>query len=197
MTTYNEIAGRRVNFLSSDPSYVDTNSDGQVWYNSTSATLKAWLPTGVFSAGGNLNTARYVQGAAGAGTQSNTLTFGGFTGPGGANTAATEAYNGIAWTNGGNLGTARRALGGAGASSSSAVAMGGFTTVSVDSTELYNGTSWTNDSASLATGRVVLGGSPAGTQTSALAFAGTTGSNSAATEEYTGAFLSTKKITTS
>ena len=49
MTTYNQIAGRRVNFLSSDPTYVDTNTDGQVWYNSTSATLKAWLPTGTFS----------------------------------------------------------------------------------------------------------------------------------------------------
>ncbi len=60
MTTYNQIAGRRVNFLSSDPTYVDTNSDGQVWYNSTTATLKSWLPTGAWSAGGNLNTARYV-----------------------------------------------------------------------------------------------------------------------------------------
>ena len=66
MTTYNEIAGRRVNFLSSDPTYVDTNSDGQVWYNSTTATLKSWLPTGAWSAGGNLNTARYIPGGAGA-----------------------------------------------------------------------------------------------------------------------------------
>jgi hypothetical protein len=58
MTTYNEIAGRRVNFLSSDPTYVDTNSDGQVWYNSSTATLKSWLPTGAWSSGGNMNTAR-------------------------------------------------------------------------------------------------------------------------------------------
>jgi hypothetical protein len=49
MTTYNEIAGRRVNFLSSDPTYVNTNSDGQVWYNSSTATLKSWLPTGAWS----------------------------------------------------------------------------------------------------------------------------------------------------
>jgi hypothetical protein len=52
MTTYNEIAGRRVNFLSSDPTYVDTNSDGQVWYNSSTATLKSWLPTGAWISGG-------------------------------------------------------------------------------------------------------------------------------------------------
>jgi hypothetical protein len=54
MTTYNEIAGRRVNFLSSDPTYVDTNSNGQVWYNSSTATLKSWLPTGAWISGGNL-----------------------------------------------------------------------------------------------------------------------------------------------
>ena len=71
MTTYNEIVGRRVNFLSSDPSYVDANSDGQVWYNSTSATLKAWLPVGAWSAGGNLNTTRAY--GAGTGTQSAAL----------------------------------------------------------------------------------------------------------------------------
>ena len=74
MTTYNEIAGRRVNFLSSDPTYVDTNSDGQVWYNSSTATLKSWLPTGAWSAGGNLNTARYAPG--GDGTQTATVAFG-------------------------------------------------------------------------------------------------------------------------
>ena len=89
MTTYNEIAGRRVNFLSSDPTYVDTNSDGQVWYNSSTATLKSWLPTGAWRSGGNLNTARFFLG--GAGTQTAGLAFGGLT-P--ANTAATEEFTG-------------------------------------------------------------------------------------------------------
>ena len=60
MTTYNEIAGRRVNFLSSDPTYVDTNSDGQVWYNSTTATLKSYLPTGAWRSGGSMNSPRRV-----------------------------------------------------------------------------------------------------------------------------------------
>ena len=90
MTTYNQIAGRRVNFLSSDPTYVDTNSEGQVWYNSTSATLKAWLPTGAWRSGGNLNTGRYAIG--GTGTQQAALAFGGEV-P--ANTNATESYPGI------------------------------------------------------------------------------------------------------
>jgi hypothetical protein len=107
MTTYNEIAGRRVNFLSSDPTYVDTNSDGQVWYNSSTATLKSWLPTGAWRSGGNLNTAR--SGLAGAGTQTSTLGFGGYQTP---YSAATESYNGIAWTPVSNMNTARYALGG-------------------------------------------------------------------------------------
>jgi hypothetical protein len=100
MTTYNEIAGRRVNFLSSDPTYVDTNSNGQVWYNSTSATLKSWLPTGAWSAGGNMNTSRaYYQGT---GTQSAALGFGGYLSTS-TPSNATEAYNGIAWTSKANL----------------------------------------------------------------------------------------------
>jgi hypothetical protein len=100
MTTYNQIAGRRVNFLSSDPTYVDTNSDGQVWYNSSTATLKAWLPAQAWSSGGNLNTARNSLGNAG--TQTSALAFGGLV-PGPSGTNVTEAYNGIAWTNKNNF----------------------------------------------------------------------------------------------
>jgi hypothetical protein len=49
-----------------------------------------------------------------------------------------------------------------------------------------------NKSATLATARRLLGG--AGTQTAGLAFGGQTPT---ATEEFTGAFLSTKTLTTS
>jgi hypothetical protein len=104
MTTYNEIAGRRVNFLSSDPTYVDTNSDGQVWYNSSTATLKAWLPTGTWSAGGNLNTTR--RDLAGAGTQTAALAFGGYV-PVNTPSTSSEAYNGISWTATPGLNTGR------------------------------------------------------------------------------------------
>jgi hypothetical protein len=48
MAYYNGIKGDRVEFIATDPTYVDSNSDGQVWYNSATATLKAWLPTGAF-----------------------------------------------------------------------------------------------------------------------------------------------------
>ncbi len=155
MTTYNEIAGRRVNFLSSDPTYVDTNSDGQVWYNSSTATLKAWLPTGTFSAGGTMNTAR-TQVGSGVGSQTAALSFGGATATG--FTSATELYNGIAWTsNPTGLGTAR----GNGASSgtqTAAILAGGsgdpgrpsMTTA----TESWNGSAWTSVPATMNTNRI-------------------------------------------
>ena len=50
-------------------------------------------------------------------------------------------------------------------------------------TEQYDGTSWTSVPP-MATGRRALGG--AGTQTVGLAFGGTTGSNTAVTEEWSG-----------
>ena len=48
MATYEEIYGKRVEVLSSDPT-LSSAYEGQVWYNSTSGTLKsvvnfgAWL----------------------------------------------------------------------------------------------------------------------------------------------------------
>jgi hypothetical protein len=54
-----------------------------------------------------MNTARY--GLGGAGTQTASLGFGGFTGP--AYSAATEEYNGTTWTFSNNINTARYGLG--------------------------------------------------------------------------------------
>ena len=181
MTTYNEIAGRRVNFLSSDPTYVDTNSDGQVWYNSSTATLKSWLPTGAWSSGGALNTSRAE--TAGSGTQTAALGFGGTTG---SLTAVTEAYNGIAWTNKNSMSTARRLLAGEG-TQTAALAFGGYAgpgngTAASNATEAFNGTSWTAG-GNLNTARYGLGG--AGIQTAGLAFGGETGPG-IATEKYNG-----------
>jgi hypothetical protein len=75
---------------------------------------------------GNLATAR--RGLGSAGTQTEGLAFGGYTGT--VDTAATEEYNGSAWTAGGNMATARRLLAGAGIQTS-ALAFGGYTTGNV------------------------------------------------------------------
>jgi hypothetical protein len=66
MTTYNELAGYRVNYLSTDPT-LNSGNEGQVWYNSTSGKLKALVQIKSWSAGGNMATAR--ANPAGAGTQ--------------------------------------------------------------------------------------------------------------------------------
>jgi hypothetical protein len=71
-----------------------------------------------------------------------------------------------------------------------ALAFGGNVPPATGATELYDGTSWTTSSATLGTARYDFAG--AGTQTAGLAFGTTT-----ATEEFTGAFLSTKTLTTS
>ena len=85
MTTYNELAGLRVNYLGSDPT-LNTGNEGQVWYNSTTGTLRALVQIKAWSAGSNLPVAtRFL---AGAGTQTAGLAFGGLTVPG--NTAATN-----------------------------------------------------------------------------------------------------------
>jgi hypothetical protein len=75
MTTYKEIYGTNVEVLSSDP----TNPvEGQIWYNSTSQTLKGYaLVAGSWATAGPLNTARAS--LAGAGIQTSALAFGGST----------------------------------------------------------------------------------------------------------------------
>ena len=104
-----------------------------------------------------------------------------------------KGYQNIAgtWASGGNLSTARGGMFNAGTQTANLVSAGGPLGGGADTTqtELYNGTSWTTTST-LGTGRAGLAG--AGTQTSALAIGG---NFTAAVEEFTGAFLSVKKVT--
>jgi hypothetical protein len=94
MAEYINIRGQSIEVVASDPA---NPTVGQIWYNSTSNTLKGGGLTtaGAWATGGNLNTARgYL-----AGQQEHKLLdlyFGGYTGT--ANTGATEEYDGSAWT---------------------------------------------------------------------------------------------------
>ena len=66
MTTFKEIRGTTIEVVSTDP----TNPElGQIWYNSSSGTLKGYQFANVnaWASGGNLNTGR--TGLAGAGIQ--------------------------------------------------------------------------------------------------------------------------------
>ena len=63
ITTFSPALGDTIEAVATDPAYT---TDGSVWYNTTSGTLKGYLPVGAWSAGGSLNTSRYI--LAGAGT---------------------------------------------------------------------------------------------------------------------------------
>ena len=187
MTTYKEIYGTNVEVLSSDP----TNPvEGQIWYNSTSQTLKGYaLVAGSWATATPLNTARNA--ASASGTKTAALTFGGSTGP--TKLGNTESYNGTSWTELNDLNTARRVLGGAGLTNTAALAFGGNAAPgNVANTETWNGTSWTevND---LNTARTGLAGS--GTNTVGLAFGGATPTATGATEEWNAPGTATETIT--
>ena len=138
MTLYTGIQGQRIQVLATDPT---DPVEGQLWYNSTSSTLKGASFTaatpGAWSAGGNLGTARYS--LTGAGTQTAGLAFGG------RNDSfnpvnATEEYNGSSWTAGGNLSIPRNKIAGAG-TQASGLGFGGYGISNniLNSTEEYTG----------------------------------------------------------
>jgi len=164
MATYKEIKGTGVQNFSSDPA---NPIAGQVWYNTTSGTLK--LSTGpeigAWATGNSMNTSRFS--LSGAGTQTAALAFGGRPNSG-PTTAVTESYNGTNWTEVNDLNAARKYFAGCGANNTAALAVGGQGP-SAPLTETWNGTNWTevND---LNLGRFSL--AAAGTNTAALAFGG-------------------------
>ena len=53
MSTFKEIRGRLIKSVASDPANAGA---GDMWYNSTSQTLKGVVAVGAFSSGSNLST---------------------------------------------------------------------------------------------------------------------------------------------
>ena len=179
MAEYESIHGTKVKYLSSDPT-LDSTTEGQVWYNSTSGTNKSLVQFKAWAAGGFLPTATNNNGSATQGTQTASLSFGG-----GATTSQTIEYDGYAWATGGNLGTPRYVLSGAGVQTA-ALGFGGYQHppgVFKDSTEEYDGSSWTGGGA-LSNARGSMGGN--GTQTAAIAVTGAPLSPGTQSEEYNG-----------
>ena len=73
MATYKEIKGTGIQFLDADPA---NPLIGQVWYNTTSSTLKGTTAgAGAWASGGSLPTV--AQAGGGAGTQTAGLAYGG------------------------------------------------------------------------------------------------------------------------
>jgi hypothetical protein len=143
----------------------------------------------------SLNTAR--ANLSGLGTQTAALALGGSTPAGAGSQTATESWNGSSWTSVNSLNTSRGGLGTSG-TQTLGLAFGGYNPGYFSSTELWNGTSWTSNPTGLSTARTTKG-SPAGSQTVALASGGVgAASYTAATEEWTGPGVAqTKTITVS
>jgi hypothetical protein len=185
MTTFKEIRGTTIEVVSSDPANPEL---GQIWYNSSSGTLKGYqlVTLNAWSAGGNLNTGRGIAGTSG--TQTAGLIF---------SPSATESYNGTSWTTSpGSMNTARSSVGSAQAGTQTATLVFGGNPGSSpyvsSATESWNGSSWTTVPATLNTARKTAG--RGGTQTAALMFGGSNSPDSTpyqpgiqtTTEQYNG-----------
>jgi len=92
MANYKDLHGFEIKHRSSDPS---NPIEGEIWYNTTSSTLKVAPLIGAMSSSGNYPIAVYSH--AGAGTQTAALGTGGLS-PGTTATNTAAAYDGSTWT---------------------------------------------------------------------------------------------------
>ena len=178
MSTYQELKGLKVKYLSSDTSG-DRVKEGEVFYNSTDFKLKSFVSTAAWHSGANLSTAKNAMG--GFGILTAAVSCGGKTPP---TTNATEEYNGSGWSTGGNYPISTSESGAAG-TLTAGLMFGGQNPPETNVTGEYDGSSWTAG-GNLNTARTSLTG--AGTQTAGLASGGTAQPNSsfANVEEYNG-----------
>ena len=181
MTTFKEIRGTLIKSLSSDPSPAAT---GEMWYNSTSQTLKGVQGVGAWSSGGNYPAP--LQSGAGFGTQTAGVVAGGA--PPSTAGLRTFEYDGSSWTAGNDMSRASGSpytaayTAGGGTLTAGWAAGGGHPTTNA-LTENYDGTTWTASAAMPADRR---GGNVSGPQTAGLYFAGIAPGVQASTYEYDG-----------
>ena len=94
MSTYKNLIGKEVNFLTTDPD--NAQAEGQIWYNSTSGVFKDLIVNSAWASASNLVSGRNQTAAAG--TQDASILFGGKEGPPpNADTGTTQEYNGSGW----------------------------------------------------------------------------------------------------
>jgi len=168
MADYINIRGQNIEVVASDP----TNpTQGQIWYNSTSNTLKGLgLSAAAFSSGPTMaDTARRVAGTTG-NSVDQAIAIGGYIGPTVSN--AHEEYSGTAWSSAPNIPVG--AFGGAccGTQTATLFGLGNFNALpggDVNTSYEYNGATWTSG-GTLSVARVNTNAG-IGTQTAAV-FAG-------------------------
>ena len=183
MSTYQELKGLKIKYLSSDTSG-DRVKEGEVFYNSKDFNLKAFVATAAWHSSGSLGTARYKLASAPGAPATAGIVFSGQKAGSGADhvTNLTEEYTGFGFSAGGNLNTSRRGANGFG-TQTTAVCVGGFDggPAELADVEEYNGSTWTEVNNTPNTRRL---GAGCGTLTAGITFGGL--SNGADTFEYDG-----------
>ena len=164
MADYSTIKGFNVQVLSADP---PAPQDGQVWYNTTTGTMKAYgqIGTGAWTAGGGLNNA--MQEAGGVGTPGAAIVAGGSPPPTG---KVAETYDGSSWTVSTSMNDSKIYPGNIG-TQTTAMFAGSTNPPFTASTEVWNGASWTELNA-MNTGRGMMYSSIAGTPSAAIVSGG-------------------------
>jgi hypothetical protein len=165
MADYSEIKGFNVQVLSADP---PAPGVGQVWYNTTTGTLKAYgqIGTGAWTSGGNVNTPR--SDTSGVGVVTAALILGGQPTP---QYKVVESYNGTSWTTGTSMSDNHYSVAGSAGTQTAAIVFGSWPAET--QTETWNGTSW-SEGGTLNTGRDDGYSATKGTVTAALCAGGGT-----------------------
>ena len=170
MADYKNIKGFNIQYLDSDP---PNPIEGQMWFNSTTQTLKGVVAgSGTWASAANMPTAR--MGMRSGGTLTAALLWGGNDT---SSVPSTFEYNGTAWTTGGTTTSSAVGYGMGAGSQTSALSMGGYIAPSPGpqtGAETYNGTAWTTIT-SLPTGLYNAGAAVVGTSTDGNVFGGRDG----------------------
>ena len=134
MSTYKALVGKKIKSVSSDPS---DSVDGQMWYNTTTGSLRGLAVTEAWTSAPNIGTARYS--AAAFGSQTAGVISMGTIYPG-TPTNVTEHYDGTGWSSAANYPASGTGGGGAGTQTAGLIA-GGQAPRANEAYE-YDGTSW-------------------------------------------------------
>ena len=179
MATYEELYGKRVKELSTDPT-LNSTYEGQVWYNSATGTLKSLVAFGAWRSGGNLSQdTKDIAGQSG-GILTAAIKVAGNMPSGKSNVV--DLYDGTAWTNTTNYPIAAEGVGTFGVQTSQ-VAYGGDTGSYVNTVNEWNGSSWT---AGTAYPQTISRSGGCGREPAGLAIGGYDGSPSTVCKEYDG-----------
>ena len=135
MGNYKTEHGFEIKHRSSDP---PSPIAGEIWYNSTTQTIKCAPQISAWASGGNLNTTRAGATGMGATNTAAVITCGNLA-PG-TDTNATEEYNGSAWTNSTNFPSTPPGQGQGNGPSTAGITAGDGANAS---TILWDGSSWT------------------------------------------------------